>query len=215
LDSARLRVHPNNQQPAVDGRKGDAMLFRTNQRCAVLLAVVALLAGCASSPPEPKFTHVMVVDSRIRAADSAEVNITAPDTIKIQPSERQRVAEKIKAQIDVRKAKNSEFGDPRTYLVVLNVTRYDKGNAFARAMLAGVGQIHLDGTISLFQMPERTLVEEFDMQKTFAWGGIYGAATSMETIEDTFCDSVAATVTGQQQPAAAATTKTAAAPPKN
>jgi hypothetical protein len=191
------------------------MLFRMNQRLLMLLALAAMLAGCASSPPEPKFTHVMVVDSRIRAADSAEVTITAPDTIKILPNERQRVAEKIKAQIDVRKAKNSGFGEPRAYLVVLNVTRYEKGNAFARAMLAGVGQIHLDGTISLFQMPEHNLVEEFDMQKTFAWGGIYGASTSMETIEDTFCDSVAATVTGQQQPAAAGATKAAAAPAKN
>ncbi len=190
------------------------MLFRMNQRLLMLLLLAAVLGGCASSPPEPKFTHVMVVDSRIRAPDSAEVTITAADTIKILPNERQRVAEKIKAQIDVRKAKNSELGEPRAYLVVLNMTRYEKGNAFARAMLAGVGQIHLDGTISLFQMPEHSLVEEFDMQKTFAWGGIYGAATSMETIEDTFCDSVAATVTGQQQPAAAPT-KAVAAPAKN
>jgi hypothetical protein len=46
-------------------------------------------------------------------------------------------------------------------------------------------------------MPAHTLVEEFDMQKTFAWGGIYGASTSIEEIEDTFADGVAATVTGQ------------------
>jgi Domain of unknown function (DUF4410) len=198
------------------------MLFRMNQRCLVLLALSALLlAGCAGSPPEPKFTHVLVVDSSIGPADTAEVSITAPDSIKILPSEKERVAEKIKAKIDTRKAKNGQFRDPRTYQVVLDVTRYEKGNAFARAMLAGIGQIHLDGTISVFLMPDHTLVGEFAMQKTFAWGGIYGASTSMETIEDTFCDSVAATVTGQQQPAAQATnvsapsTKTAAPSTKN
>jgi hypothetical protein len=42
------------------------------------------------------------------------------------------------------------------------------------------------------------LLEEFDMQKTFAWGGVYGASTSIEEIEDTFADGVAATVTGQE-----------------
>lgn len=177
------------------------MFFRMNQRCLVLLAFGTGLAGCAGSPPAPKFTHTMVVDSRVGASDTAEVNITAPDNISILPNEKERVAEKIKARIDVRKATNSQFGDPRAYLVVLNITRYDKGNAFARAMLAGLGQIHLDGTISVFKMPEHELVEEFQMQKTFAWGGIYGGTTSIETIEDTFCDSVAATVTAQQQPA--------------
>jgi hypothetical protein len=64
-------------------------------------------------------------------------------------------------------------------------------------MLAGLGQIHLEGTISVYQMPDHVLLEDFDLQKTFAWGGIYGASTSMEQIAHTFADGVAATVTGQ------------------
>ncbi len=38
--------------------------------------------------------------------------------------------------------------------VELLLTRYDKGNAFARAMLAGLGQIHIDGKVKLLEMPE-------------------------------------------------------------
>jgi hypothetical protein len=49
-------------------------------------------------------------------------------------------------------------------------------------------------------MPDHTLLEKFDLQKTFAWGGLYGASTTMEDIEDTFADGVAATVTGQDHP---------------
>jgi hypothetical protein len=64
-------------------------------------------------------------------------------------------------------------------------------------MLVGLGQIHIEGKVSLYQMPARTLVGEFDLKKTFAWGGIYGAATSMDDIENTFSDGVAAAVTGQ------------------
>ena len=66
-------------------------------------------------------------------------------------------------------------------------------------MLAGLGQIHIDGTVSVYQMPEHKLVGEFTLNKTFAWGGIYGAATSIEDIENTFADGVAANVTGQQE----------------
>jgi uncharacterized protein DUF4410 len=83
--------------------------------------------------------------------------------------------------------------------VDLHLSRYDKGNAFARAMLVGLGQIHIDGKVDIYQMPDHTLVGEFDLKKTFAWGGIYGAATSMEDIEDTFADGVAATCTGQEE----------------
>ena len=59
-------------------------------------------------------------------------------------------------------------------------------------------------------MPEHALAGQFDLQKTFAWGGIYGASVSVETIEDTFADGVAETVTGQvpsEQKATAVQTK--------
>jgi hypothetical protein len=157
----------------------------------------ALLAGCAGSPPAPKFTHEVVSNSRVAAGDTAEVTIETAEHIDILPGDRERVAQKIKARIDARKVNNAADIQPHSFQVVLRVTRYEKGNRFARAMLAGLGQIHLDGTISVYQMPAHTLIEEFDMHKTFAWGGIYGASTSMEEIEDTFADGVAATVTGQ------------------
>jgi len=160
----------------------------------------ALVAGCAGTPPAPKFSHDMVSDSRVAATDTAEVTIEVAEHIEVLPGDRDRVAQKIKARIDARKLTNTASNEPRSFQVVLRVTRYEKGNRFARAMLAGLGQIHLEGTISVYQMPAHTLVEEFDMQKTFAWGGIYGASTSMEEIEDTFADSVAATVTGQAHP---------------
>jgi hypothetical protein len=160
----------------------------------------ALLAGCAGTPPAPKFSHSMVSDSRVAAPDTAEVTIELAEHIEVLPSDRDRVTQKIKARIDARKLTNAASTEPRSFQVVLRVTRYEKGNRFARAMLAGLGQIHLEGTISVYQMPGHTLLEEFDMQKTFAWGGVYGASTSMEEIEDTFADGVAATVTGQDHP---------------
>jgi len=107
------------------------------------------------------------------------------------------VAQKIKSRIDARKLTNTASGEARSFQGALRVTRHEKGNWFARAMLAGLGQIHLEGKVSVYQMPAHTLVEEFDLQKTFAWGGIYGASTSMEEIEDTVADGVAASVTRQ------------------
>ena len=109
------------------------------------------------------------------------------------------LAEIIKQKVDQRKVANAREGDKRDYELHLLVTRFNKGNAFARAMLAGLGQIHLDGTVTLLQLPDRTEAGKFSLKKTFAWGGIYGASTSMEDIERTFADGVAAAVTGQAE----------------
>jgi hypothetical protein len=173
--------------------------FRLTALLVLASASLAML-GCAGTPPKAKFSQPMATTSRIGAADTVDVTIEAAENVTLLPAGRDRVGQKIKTQIDKRKVNNHASGEARTMQVVLYVTRYEKGNAFARAMLAGLGQIHLDGSISVYQMPDHTLLEKFDLQKTFAWGGIYGSATSMEDIEDTFADGVAATVTGQDQP---------------
>jgi hypothetical protein len=113
-------------------------------------------------------------------------------------SEKSRLNEKIRQKINDRKMSNRTAGSGKSYEVDLFVTRYDKGSAFARAMLAGLGQIHLDGDVTVLEMPARHPVGNFSISKTFAWGGIYGGTTNMEDIETIFADGVAAAVTGQK-----------------
>jgi hypothetical protein len=170
-------------------------------RGAALAASVVILglSGCASTTPKPQYSHELVAEARVGQPDHAEVAIDAPEGLKILPDEERRLAEKVKVKIDARKVTNLRGGEPRSYEVYLHVTRYDKGSAVGRFLLAGVGQIHIEGKIDVYQLPAHTLVGEFDLKKTFAWGGFYGAFTSMEDIENTFADGVAAAVTGQQE----------------
>jgi hypothetical protein len=176
-------------------------MLTVNPRPAALtgLLMAALLVGCAGTAPKPTFSQPMAVAASITAGDASEVAIDAPQSMEILPQERDRLAQKVKLRIEARKATNARIDPPRSYQVLLRLSRYEKGSKFARAMLAGLGQIHIDGTVSVFQMPEHTLIGEFELKKTFAWGGIYGASTDIEAIEDTFADAVAATVTGQQE----------------
>jgi hypothetical protein len=175
------------------------MLIDSHHRVASLatIFIVGITAGCASSMPKPEYSRPIVAEARISAPDLSQVTVNAAEGIKILPMEEERLTQKIKAKIDARKSANIRTGESNTYEVDLHLTRYEKGSAFARAMLVGLGQIHIEGKVSLYQMPARTLVGEFDLKKTFAWGGIYGAATSMDDIENTFSDGVAAAVTGQ------------------
>ena len=87
-----------------------------------------------------------------------------------------------------------------TLAMTVQVTRYEKGSAFARAMLAGLGQIHIDARVVLKDAAKDAVLADYDVKKTFAWGGIYGATTRIEDVEVGFAEGVAALVLGPVAP---------------
>ncbi|HZP68241.1 MAG TPA: DUF4410 domain-containing protein [Rudaea sp.] len=176
-----------------------------------LAAVALLCAGCASTPPAAKFATSAGPHTTIRSADTANVAVSASSGVSMADFEKARVGERIRMKLAEKQALNAALADPAQYQVEVTITRYDKGSAFARAMLAGLGQIHIDGTISLYAQPAHAALEEFTVQKTFAWGGIYGASTTMEDIEQTFAEGIANALTGQTEGKQGATTTNAAA----
>lgn len=165
----------------------------------ICASAVILATSCATTVPKPEFTKQIALESQIAAKDEANVMVEAASGVTMLESEKTRVAEKIKQKIDERKVANNQDVFSKTYEINLVMTTYEKGNAFARAMLAGLGQIHLDGDVAVFEMPGRIPVGNFSISKTFAWGGIYGGTATMEDIETTFADGVAAALTGQNE----------------
>ena len=165
--------------------------------CISLLLVFAV--GCASTVPKPQFSKEITPESCIAGQDQTQVNVESGKDVSMIDAEKLRFAEKVKLKIDAYKAAKTRSGSAKSFDVDLVITRYDKGNAFARSMLAGLGQIHVDGEVSVYELPDRNMVGQFTISKTFAWGGIYGAITSIEDIETTFAEGVAAAVTGQPE----------------
>jgi hypothetical protein len=159
---------------------------------------VLMLAGCASTAPKADYSGGMVYTSRVATNDDVKARVEAESGVDILDLEKTRLAERIEERISAKKLMNIAGKEKRSYEIELTLSRYDKGNAFARAMVAGLGQIHIDGVVRLYELPEKNKVCEFTIKKTFAWGGIYGASTSMEDIEKTFADGIASTLTGQE-----------------
>ena len=75
----------------------------------------------------------------------------------------------------------------------IHFTRFDRGNAFARAMLIGLGQIRIEATVELVDA-RGTSVAQYAVSKDFALGGVVGASTTIEDVEDGFAKSVAEVV---------------------
>jgi hypothetical protein len=153
------------------------------------------LAACATTAPEATFTKPLPISQHIDSNDTAVVKVDTTQGVAVIDSEKQRLSQRIKQAIDAEKKKSAVPGDKREYELDVLLTRYEKGNAFARGMLAGLGQMHIDGHIAVLALPDKAKIGEFDVKKTFAWGGLYGAATSIETVEEGFANGVAEAVT--------------------
>ena len=162
----------------------------------IAVSSMVFITGCATTVPKASFLHEIAPESRVASKDETKVNIKVGTDVTIEASEKARLAETIEQKITSLKILNNGNGEKKIYEVELLLTRYDKGNAFARFMLAGLGQIHIDGEVKLIELPERKLVGEFSISKTFAWGGAYGGGTKIEDIEKTFADGVASALTG-------------------
>ena len=94
---------------------------------------------------------------------------------------------------------NANTTDPETLHVTIEFTRYDDGNTVARLVQAGLGQIHIAAEVTLEDQSRHTIIGDYDVSKTFAWGGIYGAVTQIKDVEDGFADAVVNVLLGEAQ----------------
>lgn len=162
----------------------------------VPFVAVALLVGCASSVPKAQPDSSVAVPYLVKVDDKPTVSIENEGSVLILPDERQHLQGLVVAKLDMLRSRNPANGEPRECAIVVTMTRFDKGNAFARAMLAGLGQIHLAANVRVTDQSGSAL-QSFKVEKTFAWGGIYGASTRIDDVEPAFADAIAEELTGQ------------------
>lgn len=165
----------------------------------LMLVCVALLAGCAGTVPKATFIAPPAKDTRVRAGDTVKVSVPTSAGVEMLDSERTHLGEVIAQKLAQFQALNAATGAPAAYEVEVVVSRFDKGNVLARAVLAGLGQIRIDARVRLLMAANKSMVSAFVVKKTFAWGGMYGAMTGMEDIEPAFAEGVAAALTGQKE----------------
>jgi len=170
----------------------------------MILLFVALLAfGCAGSAGSAKpliaasTPGILARYTKVAFATSAQ-----GDASKMAVSDRERivtlVVQKLKEQAPNRFADfAATTTDTETLQVTVAFTRYDEGSAFARSMLAGLGQIHIDAEVTLEDRASQKILGKSEVSKTFAWGGIYGGATGIKDVEEGFAEAVAKVLLGQ------------------
>lgn len=69
---------------------------------------------------------------------------------------------------------------PDAYNIKVTITKYDKGNAFARFMLIGLGQMYLDGTVEVLQGEPPIVIRKGEFKKNYCLGGFAGGMATMQ-----------------------------------
>jgi hypothetical protein len=177
------------------------------QRFWFILAVIGLFllslnfAGCATSKGTVAAVTPLKEDVSLTKYDNLLIEVQNNNNVQLTASDKERILMQsiaaIKKDYPARFKSINEGGPtPSTLKAVVNITRYDKGNAFARSMLAGLGQIVINGDVTMYDSVSNEALSRCEATKRFAWGGLYGATTTIETVEEGFVKAVANCIAG-------------------
>jgi hypothetical protein len=152
-----------------------------------------VLSACAHSAGS--YDPVTPIKSGIILSQYTNLSLVAnnDNVIPMTAFDRERLINTIVRKLQVAnrfKTIDSASSVSNTLVATLQITEYDRGNAFLRFLLAGLGQIHINGKLTLVDRDKGEGVGAYDVSKTFAWGGLYGLGTTIEQVEEGFAEAV-------------------------
>lgn len=161
------------------------------RRVVVLTVVIAALqSACATTATAPKFIEPIATD--LSRYSSVSLRVAGDAAVGASAAARESIAYKVGRALTESRSGWLVAESGGELDLQIELTRYDAGDAAARALQAGLGQIHIDGRVTVTDAATGVRLGVYDVSKTFAWGGIYGAEVTVYDIEDTFAVSVAA-----------------------
>jgi hypothetical protein len=159
--------------------------------CAIVLATLAACAGSIAPPT----TIVDLPQGQKASLQVSNISADGAPGVVITPDDLDRIVLLVTAEIRASSPETLAVSDPsQAKLMKITISRYDEGNAFARFMLAGLGQIYIDGDVVLLDGQTKQVVAEYKVPKDFAFGGLYGGSTTIRDVEKGFARSVAAAI---------------------
>ena len=165
---------------------------------AIVVGLALVLAGCATATTAPTIVQPLAIDTT-SAIHIADVKVDTANGIWIKDEQRVEIRNNIEAELQkqalmVVPAVSGVPAMSQTFAMKVTLTRFDEGNEWARFALIGLGQIHIEGTVTLTDATGK-LAGQYGIKKTFAGGGVVGVVTTTANVEDGFAKSVVAGLT--------------------
>jgi hypothetical protein len=172
--------------------------------CCLVLFSLLLVGGCASTKGSYTLASSPKFEEQAAKYSNLKVDLNSNSNVSLGSGDKERILNLIVKNVPAEcpnrfRNVNASDTDQQTLYAVVNITRYDEGNAFARAMLAGLGQMHIDATVTLSDYQTKEELSKYEVTKTFAWGGLYGGFTDIKSVEEGFAKAVAASFSGKKE----------------
>jgi hypothetical protein len=153
---------------------------------------ICLVSGCASTKGSINEISASINNEKITKYSGLVVQVIGDTKTSSEPKLIvDEAAGRIKKEAPLRFTEiNAAAPGPQTILSNIRIKNFDEGNAFARFMMAGLGQMHIDADVDLSDYKTHETLGKFEVTKTFAWGGLYGASQKIVDIEEGFSDAV-------------------------
>lgn len=170
----------------------------------LLICVGFLLSGCASTKGSYNAVMTPKGEEQLAKYSNLQIEVNCRDDVSLTSADKERIQKLIVKNLATEcpgrfKSVESQTPLPDTMHATVMIKKYDEGNAFARAMLAGLGQMHIEADVILSDPVTQEQLAKYDVTKTFAWGGMYGGFTGIKDIEDGFAKAVASAIAGKKQ----------------
>ena len=172
--------------------RGKHQILSVAKLSAICIIAVMLLTGCGTTSLSLKADP----QANLVQYKSLSIQTAAADGVVITDLAQNRIKDRLKAEISSgccpnRFASiNTDTVRPGDLLLVLKFTKYDEGNRFARAMLAGLGAMKIDAEVEVKDAVSGNGICKGAVGKSFAWGGMYGAMTGIEDVEKDFAKEI-------------------------
>jgi hypothetical protein len=171
---------------------------------AMLVLTMVFVSGCASSKGSMNVVSPFKDAGQMTKYSELVVRVTVVENLALPDDAKERIQNSIIKSVQQDgperfKAFNPPTPGQSTLMANVMIKRYDKGSKFARAMLAGLGKIHIDGDVCISDLTNKEELAKCEITKTFSLGGVAGAATSIEDVEEGFSKSVAAFILGKTE----------------
>jgi len=141
-------------------------------KAAILAVILCVFTGCVGQQAVKWNTLNANIDTTQHAV------VTIKTTCEVPPDSVSYLQADIQKQVD--KVLTGSPKSPNPYNIEVTITRYDEGNAFARSMLIGMGQMYLDGTVDVKFGTPPNCVRQGEFKKNFCVGGMIGGAATMQ-----------------------------------
>jgi hypothetical protein len=136
-----------------------------------LAGVFAFIIGCATGNQPLNWTKADAIDF------SKQIKVEINTTVPVPEAEVAFIKGDIETKLKT--LFTAAEGRKDYYQVKITITRYEEGNAFARFILIGLGQMYLDGTVDVMQGDSAVVVRNGNFNKNFCVGGVAGGMATM------------------------------------